>query len=147
MYDSVLLPTDGSESMAEVVEHATAFVDGRDATVHVLYVVDDRAFLTLDDGLQEDVLADLQATGEVAITRVADQLSAAGVNTETEIRRGNPADEILAYRDDHDLDAIVMGTHGEDFTNNVVGSVSRAVVARARVPVMTINVSEPPVED
>jgi nucleotide-binding universal stress UspA family protein len=142
MYESVLLPTDGSESMAEVVEHATAFVDGRDATVHVLYVVDDRAFLTLDEDLQEDVLADMQATGEVAVSRVADQLAAAGVDTETAIRRGNPADEILAYADDRGMDSIMMGTHGKDFRNNVVGSVSREVVARAPVPVTTVNVSE-----
>jgi len=139
MYETVLLPTDGSESMERVLDHARQ-VAAEGATVHVLNVVDDRAFLTLHDDLQADAVAELHGDGEIAVEEAATVLGEAGLRTATAVRQGSPADEILGYVDEHDVDVIVMGTHGEDFRQNMVGSVSREVVARASVPVLTVNV-------
>jgi nucleotide-binding universal stress UspA family protein len=141
MFERILLPTDGTDSMDAVVETAADIAGRRDAEVHVLYVVDDRAFLTLQDEMKTDVLAELEGEGEAAIDRTATRLRESGVDIETAIRQGDPADEILAYAEDVDADLIAMGTRRGDYTNNLMGSVSQKVVARASAPVLTTNLA------
>jgi nucleotide-binding universal stress UspA family protein len=142
MYDDILLPTDGSDSMTAVIEHAAAVAGDRDATVHVLYVVDDRAFLTLADDLQDEVQAELDAEGNEALTSVEEYLQARDIATTAVKRRGDPADEILSYVEEAGVDLVAMGTHGANYRQNMVGSVSARVVAKSSVPVLTIRVDE-----
>jgi nucleotide-binding universal stress UspA family protein len=142
MYQTVLLPTDGSESMARVVDNAAGIAAAHDATVHVLYVVDDRAFLTLQDDMKADVVTELEGEGEVAVEAAVDRLESAGVEVVTAVRQGSPAEEILAYVDEVDADVVAMGTHGDDYHRTIVGSVSREVVARSPVPVLTVTVAD-----
>jgi nucleotide-binding universal stress UspA family protein len=140
MYEEILLPTDGSESMEVVVDHAADVAARRDATVHVLYVIDDRSFLTLQDGMQTDVENELRTKGETATAAVADRLDDAGVAVRTVIRKGDPREEVLAYAEESGVDLVVMGTHGDDYQQTMLGSVSREVVTMADVPVLTIGV-------
>lgn len=142
MYERILLPTDEGESMAKVVEHAADIAKRRDAVVHVLYVLDDRAFLTLDEEMQDEALAQLEEKGERATTEAADQLADAGLTVEMATRKGNPADEILRYVDEHDVDLVVMGTRRNDYTKSMLGSVSQKVIVSADVPVLTMNVAD-----
>jgi nucleotide-binding universal stress UspA family protein len=142
MYEEILLPTDGSESMDAVVDHAADVAARRDATVHVLYVIDDRSFLTLQDGMQTDVEDELRAEGERATASVADRLEEVGVAVRTSIRKGDPGDEILAYGDEVGADLVVMGTHGDDYQRTMLGSVSQKVVTMADVPVLTVGIDD-----
>ncbi|NHN60272.1 MULTISPECIES: universal stress protein [Halorussus] len=141
MYDTVLLPTDGSDAMQTVVEHARDVAERRGADVHVLYVVDDRAFLTLDDDRVPNVTDRLREQGERATDETASAFDA-GLDVTTEIREGNPADEILAVADERDVDLVVMGTHGSDPTRNLLGSVSQKVVTLSSAPVLTVNIAD-----
>ncbi|WP_128478505.1 universal stress protein [Halorussus pelagicus] len=142
MYDTLLLPTDGSEAMETVVEHARDIAERRGADVHVLYVVDDRAFLTLDDDRIPDVTDQLRAEGERATDDIASAFDAAESSVSTEIREGNPSDEILASVEERDADLVVMGTHGSDPTRNMLGSVSQKVVTLSSVPVLTVDIAD-----
>jgi nucleotide-binding universal stress UspA family protein len=141
MFERILLPTDGTESMDAVVETAADIAGRRDAEVYILYVIDDRAFLTLQDDMKTDVLAELEGEGEAATDRAATRLHEAGIEVTTAIRQGDPADEILAYADEVDADLLTMGTRRGDYTNNLMGSVSQKVVARSTVPVLTTNLA------
>ncbi|MFC6824176.1 universal stress protein [Halopelagius fulvigenes] len=141
MFQRILLPTDGTDSMQTVVEIAADVAERRDAEVHVLYVVDDRAFLTLQEEMQEDVIAELEGEAETATDRAATSLSEAGVAVTEAVRKGDPADEILAYADEIDADLIAMGTRRGDYTKNLIGSVSQKVVAGSSVPVLTANLN------
>ena len=141
MYDRILVPTDG-ESMDRVYDHALDVASQRDATVHLLYVVDDRAFLTLDERMRDDVLAELGDEGESATAAAADRFAEAGVETVTTTTRGDPADEILSYADANHVDLVVMGTRRKNYRESMVGSVSQKVIARSDAPVLTVNVAE-----
>jgi nucleotide-binding universal stress UspA family protein len=142
MYDDILLPTDGSESMDAVIDHVADIAARRDATVHALYVIDDRSFLTLQEGMKTDVVDGLQAEGETATMAVANRLETEGVDVRTAIRKGNPGDEILDYVDEMGIDLVVMGTHGADYERNMLGSVSQKVVTMSDVPVLTVNIGQ-----
>ena len=141
MYDDILVPTDGGEGFEAVLDRTTEIAPDDGATVHVLYVVDDRAFLTLDDEMKSEVLEDLQAEGTDAVGTVADELEAAGLAAVTAIRRGTPADEIVAYAEEEGIDVVTMGTQGDDYTQNILGSTAEKVVADASVPVLTVDLS------
>jgi nucleotide-binding universal stress UspA family protein len=53
---------------------------------------------------------------------------------------------ILNYATEHDIDLIVMGTHGRrGITHALLGSVAEAVVRSARVPVWTVREQKGPV--
>jgi len=142
MYEDILLPTDGSESMDVVIDHAADIATRRGATVHALYVIDDRSFLTLQEGMKADVVDGLRAEGETATTEIGGRLEAEGVTVRTAIRKGNPADEVLDYIDETGIDLVVMGTHGADYERNMLGSVSQKVVTMSDVPVLTVNIGE-----
>ena len=142
MYDTVLVPTDGSAAVVEAVERAVDLAERYDATVHALYVVDSSAYGTLD--MSTSVVADaLEEQGETAVGYVAEEAEAAGVPVETAVVTGTPHRTIIDYIDDHDVDVVVMATHGRrGFDRFLLGSVTEKVVRTAPVPVMTVRVSD-----
>jgi nucleotide-binding universal stress UspA family protein len=142
MYDTILVPTDGSSAVVEAVERAVDLAERYDATVHALYVVDSSAYGTLDTSTSVVVDA-LEDEGETAVTYVADQAESAGVPAETAVLSGTPHRTIMNYVDDHDVDLVVMGTHGRrGFDRFLLGSVTEKVVRTAPVPVMTVRVPD-----
>ncbi|MGQ3412481.1 universal stress protein [Natrinema sp. LN54] len=139
MYETILFPTDGSDHAATVAAHAIDAAATRDAALHVLSVVDDRAFLVLDDDRVERVRDDLEATAREAADDAAARAADRGLETTTAVDTGNPAERIVDYAETADVDLIVMGTSGDEYERNVVGSVSQRVVREAPVPVTTVG--------
>jgi nucleotide-binding universal stress UspA family protein len=140
MFDTVLIPTDGSEGSEIVVDQGIEVAKRHDATVHGLFVVDTRAFLTLEDGLREETAAHLRDEGERALAELTDAAKAAGLDATVSIREGSPSDEIVAYAEETGVDLIVMGSHA-DYERNMLGSVSAGVVQESPVSVLTVKFS------
>lgn len=142
MYDDILVPTDGGANADRVVDHALDVARRRDARVHALYVVDTRSFLTLDDDTVDEIVDELESEGEGATEAVARDAAADGLETVTEVRRGDPAEVVLDYLFETDIDLVAMGHHDEHDQRAMLGSVAQQVVSKATVPVLTV-----PVED
>ncbi|SEW27282.1 universal stress protein [Halobacterium jilantaiense] len=141
MYDSVLVPTDGSDGTDEAVTHAIDIAGQYDATLHTLYVVEStRSNETPGD----DPLGRVQDAGEDAVDEVAERARSAGVTSvETTVTRGVPANEILDYVADHGVDVAVMATAGRSGeSRDLLGSVAESVVRESPVPVLLVNVGE-----
>jgi nucleotide-binding universal stress UspA family protein len=67
-----------------------------------------------------------------------------GVEYEHQLLIGHPADAIIDFVNVHDIDLIVMGTHGRTgLARLVMGSIAEAVVRRAECPVLTVKHREP----
>ncbi|MDG5818850.1 universal stress protein [Natronococcus sp. A-GB7] len=65
------------------------------------------------------------------------------VDTVATVQVGKPYEAILEYVDDHDIDMIVMGTHGRSGLDRyLLGSVAEKVVRMSDVPVVTIRADE-----
>jgi nucleotide-binding universal stress UspA family protein len=144
MYDTVLLPTDGASSTNAVVEHALDVASRRDASVHVLYVVDDRPFTMLPDDRVESLAGRLRTEGEATLADAAAVFEDEGVDVTTGMRTGTPAQEILAAVEDQHADLVVMGTRGDDPTENLLGSTAQKVVTLAPTPVLTVGIDDAP---
>ncbi|WP_440766964.1 universal stress protein [Natronorubrum sp. DTA7] len=144
MYDTILVPTDGSDQATVAAAHAIDIATTRSAAIHVLSIVDDRAFLVLDDDRVDAVRADLRANARGAVDDLATDALGHDLEVETAIETGHPAERIVDYAADHGVDLIVMGTSGDEYETNVVGSVSQRVVRQAPTPVLTVG---PDVDD
>jgi nucleotide-binding universal stress UspA family protein len=71
---------------------------------------------------------------------LAEHVREAGVACEVVVRAGLPADEILTYCSERQIDRIVMGTHSPGPIGKLlVGSVAEAVLRRATIPVCIIG--------
>jgi len=60
-------------------------------------------------------------------------------NVRTVIRKGHPAEEILATAKEEGVDLIIIGSRGRRTTHLFMGSVSREVANTADVPVMIVK--------
>ncbi len=114
-YDDILTPTDGSDSIEAILDHTSEVASGRGATLHVLYVIDDRALLTLDEVMKDDVVEDLRQKGEAAVDAAANILENSGLAVEAAIEKGKPADEILNYIGSNEVDLVTMGTRAGSY--------------------------------
>lgn len=143
MYDSILIPTDGSQDTSPVVEQAIELAVLCDADVHVLHVVDERTYLSVPDDARDRVRATLQEDGDSFTKLVAERALAMGLDAVRELRWGDPASAIPSYAVENDVDVIVMGTHGRTgYERYLLGSVAEKVVRVAPVPVLTIAVGD-----
>ena len=144
MYDAVLIPTDGSEATETVLDHGLEFARRYEATVHGLYVIDRRQYLGAEDAVQADVEADLRTEGEHAVAVLAERAAEAGVDAETAVVEGVPDKDIVEYVTDHDVDVVVMGTHGRTGRDKLarMGSVTERVLKNAPVPVFVIDLGD-----
>jgi nucleotide-binding universal stress UspA family protein len=71
---------------------------------------------------------------------LAERARAAGLRCEVVVRPGLPADQILAYTHEREIDRIVMGTHSPGPIGKLlVGSVAEAVLRTAGVPVYIVG--------
>lgn len=71
---------------------------------------------------------------------LAERARAAGIACEIVVRPGLPADQILAYLKEREIDRVVMGTHSPGPIGKLlVGSVAEAVLRAAYVPVYIVG--------
>ncbi|MFB6250446.1 MAG: universal stress protein [Halobellus sp.] len=139
MYDRILVPTDGSDASQGAIDHAIELAEQYDSTVYALYVVDTAAYSSLEMG-SEIVTEALQDEGNAAVEAVVEAGEVAGVEVETDIKNGVAHQSILGHAEEHDVDLIVMGTHGRTGVGRVLlGSVAEKVVRTSNVPVLTVQ--------
>ncbi|MFB6124755.1 MAG: universal stress protein [Halanaeroarchaeum sp.] len=141
MYDRILVATDGSESASAVVEEAVGLARLSGATLHALSVVDTRDYNTLPETKWLSVDEALTEEAEAAVEDVRERAVDSRVTVETAVESGVPHETIVAYATDHDVDLVVMGTHGRSGIDHfLLGSVAENVLRFAPVPVHVVRV-------
>ncbi len=144
MTTRILIPMDYSELAKKALR--TALSLHPDAEITVLHVIDFRTSdlgpggwgdepeefdQWLEDARDhaEELLADAEA-----IAAEYDQ----AIDTDTVV--GEDATEILNYVEEHDVDVVIVGSHGRSLPARILmGGVSETVVRRAPVPVMVVR--------
>ena len=141
----VLVPIDGSEQSWAAYEHAMEAFEGERITV--LHVVDPMqgVYVGLDDEYYDPAAHDRAVErGEKLCREALDRPEETGITSstviETAVQTGRPARTIVEYADDHDVDHVVIGSHGRSGLSRVLlGSVAETVVRRATVPVTVVR--------
>jgi nucleotide-binding universal stress UspA family protein len=142
MAEHVLLPMDGSEQSRDALEHVLE--EHADARITVLHVIDPaRASYGAQVGLppsSEEWFEAEEARAEELFEEVRERAREAGVEVETTTAVGQPSRTIVEYADEHDVDHVVVGSHGrKGLTRVLLGSVAELVVRRSPVPVTVVR--------
>lgn len=142
MFNRILIPTDGSKEVMPAIETAFNIAEKYDALLHVLYVVEPPSIASEGDrfaGL-DNLIEKLEQNGHRVTEAVAVRAKESNIEVKTAVQQGTPRDEILMYAPDHDIDLIVIGTHGRTgIKRTLLGSVTEAVVRHSDIPVLTVH--------
>ncbi len=146
----ILFPTDFSGASEEAREYALALVEQFDAELHLLHVIHDwvERMPEFGMGLSVPAWAEQGPARRLALEESAiRQLSALTPSGWSEqhrvtiaVKEGQPFVEIINYAREHEIDLIVIGTHGRGaIAHALLGSVADRVVRKAPCPVLTVR--------
>jgi nucleotide-binding universal stress UspA family protein len=136
---NILIATDGSKSADRAADLGIKFARQYGAKVYGVYVKNVTAYDTviIDEAWCTEALQEYDKEAHRATSSVVDKAKFAGLSAEASILKGVEADEVLHFADKHDVDMIVVGSHGRSGLERfALGSVSEKVVRHAKVPVL-----------
>jgi nucleotide-binding universal stress UspA family protein len=139
---TILVPVDFSDCSDAAVKYGYALSEAFGATLHLLNVVQDPYTLPWAAEGFAAPIADLLADWEgQAKRRLAETVpTAAAATTVLKTQVGSPHREIVRYATEHQVDLIVLGTHGRGpLGHMLLGSVAERVVRTAPCPVLTVR--------
>ena len=143
----VLLATDGSDTAAAAVRFVAGFPFPAGTEIRILSVIwnvlreHEIAALTTEQwGVFQETESGTRGDVEELLESEAGLLEQAGWDVATEIRTGHPAAEIVAAAEEHEMDLVVVGSHGlTGFKRFLLGSVSNQVLQSARQSVLVVR--------
>ncbi|WP_240145712.1 universal stress protein [Halococcus salsus] len=139
MYDTLLVPTDGSDAAEAAAESALVLARQFDASIHTIHVLK-RGDLPAD--VESEAAAELTDAAEATLSTVADLAADSGVAVTTQVLETTAPvhDAIVDYAIDNTIDGIVMGTHGRTGIGRfIVGSVTERTLRVSPIPVLTVH--------
>jgi nucleotide-binding universal stress UspA family protein len=150
MYSKIMVPLDGSPLAECVLPHVAAIASSVHAKVVVLVRVVNPIRLpasvpaTGDFGFREKDRLQLeehrQTTAANYLQQQADGLDLENVHISQAIIEGKVADSLADYSVNHEVDLIVMASHGRSGVSRwVMGSVAEKMVRSACVPVLLVR--------
>lgn len=139
MVTDILVPVDGSDPAAAAFDHALEIAADVDGTLHVLNVADTNELSFTRIG--NDVVDAHEQEGEGIVSRAQERAEDRGVDVVTDVRQGEPREEIVSYSERVDL--VVMGAHGRHGLGEyILGTTTDYVVNASTVPVLTVRAAE-----
>ncbi len=140
---AILVPTDFSETADLALAYGKKLANVFHAPLHVLHVLRDpilhafptNGYAALPNYREEAERDALRQLDELLTPTEREQLQAQLV-----VGWGAPFVEIIRYAKNHDVDLIVIGTHGRGaIAHLLLGSVAEKVVRKAPCPVLTVR--------
>ena len=139
MYETILIPYDGSDEGEMGARHGIELAAALGAEVHALYVIDlpgaPRALSIRDD--EEQMRKEYNDYADRILDEISEVAGDHGVDCTTATRSGSPSEEIVEYADEEGVGAIVMGSGFRGKIGTLLGGTADKVVRTATVPVIT----------
>ena len=142
-FDKILFPVDISDTSPNIAPWVILMAERFDSEIHLLFVARELgqyATFSVIPGAIEQFETKLLKGAEIKIEEFAEVHFKDDPSVRTRVALGNPAQKILDYIGDEEIDLVIMGTHGRrGFDRIFFGSVADRVVKMSPVPVLTIN--------
>lgn len=144
----ILVATDFGEAADGALTYGRELARRFDATLHVLHVADNvyitafgaETYASFAPDLQRDIEENAQRRLKEA---VIDSDGSGPRTVPVVMTSSSPAFAIIDYAREHEIDMIIMGTHGRGTLGHLLmGSVAERVVRLAPCPVLTIRQRE-----
>lgn len=137
----ILCPLDFSENSEHALLYARAFAQAHGAELLLLHVVElPVSYLAPDVVLPADAVDRLKESCVQNLTAITEAVRRDLPRTDWLVAEGNPFPRIIEMARKHEVDLIVMGTHGRTgLAHALLGSVAEKVVRKAPCPVLTVK--------
>jgi len=141
---TVLVPTDFSDASESALRFGKAMAEKFGASLHVVHVMEDllahawaaEVYVSSMPQLRDEI--EKESRQRLGTLLTDDERKA--LRAETALLAGNPFLEIIRYAKAHNVDLIVMGTHGRGpIAHMLLGSVAEKVVRKSPCPVLTVR--------
>jgi nucleotide-binding universal stress UspA family protein len=140
----VLVALDGSTAGEAVLRFLMEIAGPLGMTVMLLHVLEPIRPQVVEGTVIIDDVEARRREAEEYLAPISAALRSQGVDTAWAIRRGRPAEEILAAARESGADLIAMATHGRTGVGRLLfGSVAEAVLRHAQVPVFMMREPHP----
>ncbi|MGD0396119.1 MAG: universal stress protein [Nitrososphaerales archaeon] len=137
----ILVPIDGSPNSYHGLQCAVELAKKLDVEITLIHVVEQPSYAFAPSGgsvIPAEAFVELEGFAEKLLQKRRKELTNEGVRTNTLLKRGSPADEIL--RASKGFDLIVIGAKGlSRFKRLLLGSVSNSVVQNSKVSVLIVR--------
>jgi universal stress protein A len=142
-FKTILVATDFSDASTLALEYARVLASRFGAGIRVLHVVETPLPLGSEFYVPEVMTVAERAVHEAQQQLARTMAQVSGDDVIGQVLVGNAARKIVEYATDHDIDLIVMGTHGRAALAHLfMGSVAERVVRTAPCPVLTVRETE-----
>ena len=136
MYSKILVPLDGSRTAECALDHArTIATCCKVREVDLLFVaepVSPGLYQTSAEGKEK-----LMTWGKDYLSKIEKSLIADGIAAKSIVVEGKPADTLVDYAAQNDIDLIIMSTHGRSGPSRCAfGSVAEKLIRSSTVPVL-----------
>jgi nucleotide-binding universal stress UspA family protein len=133
---NILAPTDFSETSDLALRHSVDAARTYSARLYLLHVPGP----TGEDFEADFPIGRFETTVRQRLAAFLSEDEIAALRLEYALRIGVPAEEIVRYAQDREIDLIVMGTHGrKGVAHMLLGSVAEHVVRTAPCPVLLVR--------
>jgi nucleotide-binding universal stress UspA family protein len=141
----ILLPTDFSGCANYALPYAAAIARATQARIVCVHVVEPVVPAVGYTGLADpmpiaDISEQLEDSAERELPRLTDCEDLNGLEVEQVIVHGDAAAEIVRVAGEHEVDLIVISSHGRTGLGRIIfGSTAEAVVRHASCPVLVVK--------
>jgi len=139
----ILIPVDGSANADRAVDYVMAYADTLKTLpeIYLLNVQWKLGSANVKLFINQEIINDYyREQGAAALENARAKLDASGLAYRYHISIGSPAEAIVQYVQEHNIEQIVMNAHGQDSLSNLLlGSVSSEVIHLAQVPIVLVK--------
>ena len=137
----ILVPTDFSENAQHAVSYAIELATLCSAKLHLLHTPVIPTYLLMDLSYSPgpEAVTRILNDSQEAIDEQAKGIAASGVEYFTAMREGTVHEVIRDYAKEHDVDLVVVGTHGRTGVSKLMyGSVTERVLKTVHTPIIVV---------
>lgn len=144
MYDTILVPLDGSERAEKILAHVKELAERYQAAVVFLRVVEPPALIVGPEGipvtLYQEEVDQIVEEAESYLKALKGEFREKGIEARTRVAYGPVVQAILEVAEEEEADLIALASHGRTGLSQVFyGSVAAGVLHRADRPLLLIR--------
>jgi nucleotide-binding universal stress UspA family protein len=145
MYDKILVPLDGSQVAECVIPYIEGIARASNGEVQLITIVEPveiptRGRIALSEDDMKKANEDYKQEAHKYLEQVAQKLARAGIRTRDVLLVGKPAESLIEYANNNQIDLVIMATHGRSGISKLFwGSIAEKVMRSVNVPVLLIK--------
>lgn len=142
MYKNILVGYDGSDASTKALDRAISIAKLTGGKVHIVGVVKPLDFGYIDYVSPEEI--DVYEKEEISkeeklLKKAIEKVRQENLETVYKILEGDPAEELMSYADENNIDLIVVGRKGAGMLKRILmGSTSLSLVKYANQEVLVV---------